>query len=204
MQILPFSEKTRETVITESLKVIKNGGIIAYPTESFYALGIMANNETAVNKLFSLKKRPAEKPMPVIIGSDDILRTIIKYVPAVAETLMKKFWPGPLTIIFESNNTLPKIILGDRNSLAVRIPGESPALYLARAAKFPITATSANISERPPADDINKVLQYFNNKVDLIIDVGKTPGGKPSTIIDVTVMPPLILRQGSVVLNSLK
>jgi L-threonylcarbamoyladenylate synthase len=198
---LVFTKDIPEKVITESLKVLKNGGIVAYPTESFYALGVLATDERAIKKLYELKKRPSEKPLPIIVGDMDTLKSIVKYIPSQAEDLMKRFWPGPLTLIFEAQDNLPALLTGNTGKVAVRIPGDSFALYLARASKFPITATSANISARPPAERADEVINYFGDNVDLIIDAGKTPGGKPSTIVDVTVIPPRVLRKGIISLD---
>ncbi len=200
---LQLNKDQSEGAVAKALQILKKNGIVAYPTESFYALGVIANNKTAVKKLFKLKQRPFEKAIPVIVGNDAVLKSIVKSVPLHAENLIKKFWPGSLTIIFESNNTLPGILTGNKHSVAVRIPGKSFALYLAKAANFPISATSANLSGKAPAQSADDVMKYFGENVDLIIDGGKTPGGNPSTIIDVTVMPPQILRQGSILPDSL-
>lgn len=201
MQILSSTENTSEKVITESLKILKNGGIVAYPTESFYALGVMANDEAALKRLYRLKKRPLEKAMPVIVGNDDILKSVVKSIPLQAEKLMKKFWPGPLTIVFDAEDSLPKLLTGSRDKVAVRIPGDSFALYLAKAANFPITATSANPSGKIPAQRSDEAIDYFGENIDLVVDNGKTRGGKPSTIIDVTVTPLRVLREGSISLD---
>ena len=199
---LSLNEKSAKEVIATALQILKEGGIIAYPTESFYALGVIADNEAALKKLYRLKKRRLEKAMPVIAGNNDILKTVITSVPLQAEKLMGKFWPGALTIIFEAKDNLPELLTGSKNTVAVRIPGNSFALSLARAADFPITATSANLSGKPPAQEPEAVMNYFGNNIDLIIDGNKAPGGKPSTIIDVTVTPPKILRKGSVLLDT--
>ncbi len=201
MVILSFTENTSERVIAESLKILKNGGIIAYPTESFYALGVLATDETAVKRLYELKKRPAEKAMPIIVGDMETLKSTVRDIPLQAEDLMKSFWPGPLTIIFKTQSNLPVLLTAGKNKVAVRIPGNRVALDLARAAKLPITATSANPSSRPPAKKSDEVINYFGDNIDLVIDAGEAPGGKPSTIIDVATTPPKILREGSVVLN---
>ncbi len=189
-----------DKITAEVLRVLKNGGIVAYPTESFYALGVMAGDKNAVNKLFLLKKRPSEKAMPVIVGSLDILKTIVKHIPPGSEALMTKYWPGPLTIIFDSKNNLPEILTDDRGKIAVRIPGESFALDLAKAADFPVTATSANISGKPPAQEAEQIMKYFNEKIDMIVDGGKNPGGKLSTIIDAVSLK--VLREGRVSLDT--
>jgi L-threonylcarbamoyladenylate synthase len=204
MRILSLTKNSSERVIKESLKALKKGSIVAYPTESFYALGVMANDKVALKRLYEIKKRPLEKAMPVIVGGDKILMSIVKSIPPQAEKLMKKFWPGPLTIVFNAHSSLPVSLTSGTGKVAVRIPGDSFALYLTRAANFPITATSANPSGKPPAQSAEEVINYFakgsyrGKNIDLVVDHGKTPGGKPSTIIDVTVTPPKVLRKGSI------
>ncbi len=196
MRVLPSTKKLPERIITEALKILKNNGVIAYPTESFYALGVLAINESAVKRLYELKKRPTGKAMPIIVGDMDTLKSIVRFIPLQAKELMKRFWPGPLTLIFEAQDELPLLLTGSTGKVAVRIPGESAAFYLARAAGFPVTATSANPSSRPPATTADEVKNYFGDNIDLVIDAGETPGGKPSTIVDVTITPPKVLREG--------
>lgn len=198
---LSLHENPVDKVITRALQILKKGGIIAYPSESFYALGVMINDETALKRLYTLKKRHLEKAMPLIIGNKDALVSIVKSIPLQAEKLIKNFWPGPLTIIFEAKDSVPQLLTGKKKTVAARIPGDSFALYLAKAADFPITATSANLSGKAPAQKPQEVIDYFGEGIDLIIAGGKTPGGKPSTIIDVTVTPPKILREGAILLD---
>jgi len=201
---LSLDESTIKKVIKEALKALKKGGIVAYPTESFYALGVMANDKTALKKLYALKKRPLEKALPLIVGNEKILKSIVKSIPPQAEKLIKKYWPGPLTIIFYAKENLPQMLTGKKNKIAIRIPGESFALHLAKAADFPITATSANPSGKPPAQSAEEVINYFKEDIDLVVDQGKTPGGEPSTIIDVTVIPLRVLREGKISLSKLQ
>ena len=200
MLILPFTEEDAKNIFKKSLHILRSGGIVAYPTESFYALGVLATNEAAIRKLFELKKRPVGKPLPIIVGDLDTLRSVAEDIPFSAEDLMKRFWPGPLTIIFKAKDSVPFLLTGGTGKVAVRIPGESAALHLAKALKLPITSTSANHSGEPPAEDSGSVINYFGNGTDLIIDAGKAPGGWPSTIIDVTVTPPKVLSEGSLTL----
>jgi L-threonylcarbamoyladenylate synthase len=199
MRVLNITEKTSDTVISEAVRVLKDGGLVAYPTESFYALGVPATDEEAVMRLFELKKRPPEKALPLIVGDMDILASIVTSIPAQAKALIEEYWPGPLNILFEAQKNLPLPLTGGSNRVAVRIPGDRTALKLARAAKLPITATSANPSGQPPAQTVSEVKNYFDGKVDVIIDAGATPGGRPSTIVDATVTPLIILREGSIV-----
>lgn len=201
MKVLSYAANNAEEVIGQSLEVLKNGGVIAYPTESFYALGVYAKDETAVKRLYKIKKRPADKPLPVIVGEMETLRTIVKSVPLQAEALIKEHWPGPLTIIFEAVNDLPDLLTGSSGRIAIRIPGESVALDLAKKAKFPVAATSANLSGSAPSRSATEVTDYFENHIDLVIDGGDTPGGKPSTIVDVTSEPPIVLREGRILLK---
>ncbi len=198
MLILSFEKNSPEKIKAESLKALQKGGIVAYATESFYALGVLATDEDAVKRLFDLKRRPAEKPLPIIVGDTGTLQSIVKGIPGRARELMERHWPGPLTIIFNAADNIPALLTGGTGRVAARIPGESTALFLAGRLRLPVTATSANPSSQPPAEDPEHVMSYFGDKVDLIIDTGKSPGGRPSTIIDVTVTPPEILRKGSV------
>ena len=200
--IIPFNENSSANIIIDSLEIVERGGIIAYPTESFYALGVLATDEKALENLFLLKNRPAEKPLPLIVGAPEVLATVVKRVPERALDLMKRYWPGPLTIVFEAADNISDLLTAGTGKVAVRVPGESVALRLAREGGIPITATSANISTKPPADNPDAVLDYFGDSIDLIIDGGRTPGGRPSTIIDATVDPIKVLREGRVSLNA--
>ena len=202
MSVITLTKINYEDAVKEAVKILKAGGIIAYPTESFYALGAMALHEKAVKKIFDLKNRPYGKPLPLIVGDIHTLLTAAKEIPDHAKDMMEKFWPGPLTMIFEARKEVPLLITGESRKVAVRVPGESAALHIAKAIKVPVTATSANLSTQPPAINTDEVLSYFGDKIDLILDGGNAPGGKPSTILDVTVTPPRILREGSIALNN--
>ncbi len=191
-------ERSLEEVITESLKILKDGGTVAYPTESFYALGVSVYDESALKRLYELKKRMLEKALPLIVGNREVLKSIVKSVPLQAEELMKKFWPGPLTIIFDVQDSFRGLLTSSKDKVAIRIPGKSFALDLAKAADFPITATSANPSGKRPAQSAEEVMDYFGENINLLIDGNKTRGGRPSTIIDVTVSPAKIVREGSI------
>jgi len=201
MSVITLTKINYEDAIKEAVKILKAGGIIAYPTESFYALGAMALHEKAVKKIFDLKNRPYGKPLPLIVDDIETLLTAAKEIPDHAKDVMEKFWPGPLTMIFKARKEVPLLITGESRKVAVRVPGESVALQIAKAVTVPVTATSANLSSMPPAINAEAVLSYFGDNVDLILDGGNAPGGKPSTILDVTVTPPKILREGSINLD---
>lgn len=195
--IIKLTDENLGEVITKAIAVLKNGGIVAYPTETFYGLGAKYDMDSALERLYEIKKRPKEKAMPLIIGNREELSFITDSVNEQANDLMDRFWPGPLTILFRARPSLSEYIVSE-SKVAVRIPGESFALRLAKTAGFPITSTSANISGMPPADSASLVFDYFGEGVDLIIDGGKTKGRLPSTIVDITGDLPKIIRHGSI------
>lgn len=179
------------------MRILRQGGIIAYPTETFYGLGAKYDIEPALQRLYDIKKRPVKMAMPVIIGDIEQLAMLTEGIPDKAGALISKFWPGPLTLLFEARSGLSDFIAIE-NKVAVRMPGESFALRLARASGFPITATSANISGKPPGENIRMVMNYFNDALDLIIDGGELKSILPSTIVDATGPELRVLRQGLV------
>ena len=191
-----------ETGISEALKkalvIIKKGGVVAYPTETFYGLGVKYDDISALKKLYGIKYRSWNKALPLIIGEVQELDLIASEMTVSAEKLAKKFWPGPLTLLLPARPDISEFITANTEKIAVRIPGASFALDLARSLRFPITATSANISGMPPADTAEDVIKYFGDALDLIVDCGKTPGGKPSTIVDASDQKIRFLRAGAV------
>ncbi|MBF0536782.1 MAG: threonylcarbamoyl-AMP synthase [Nitrospirae bacterium] len=183
-----------------AIEALNEGKVIAYPTETFYALGVRYDNNDALKRLSDLKGRPGHKPFPLIIGDQRQLDTLAINVIALQRQLMLNHWPGPLTILFEAAGGLSPYIVGTNNKVAIRLPAESFALTLARAATFAITATSANPSSMPPSSRASEVLSYFGSEIDVLIDGGNTSGGLPSTLVDVTGGVISVLRQGRVYL----
>ena len=199
MRLLKLDENNTKDILSLAVELLQNGGIIAYPTETFYGIGAKFDSDDALKKIYGIKQRPQDKAMPLIIGERDLLPVIAVGVSITASALMDKFWPGPLTLIIPARENVSEYITAGTHTVAVRIPGESFALRLAQTAHFPITATSANISGLPPARDIETVLRYFGDRIDLIIDAGPTPGGLPSTIVDARGSALKILREGVIV-----
>lgn len=204
MLIIRVNEINLEQVLLHVVDILKNGGIVAYPTETFYGLGAKFDLEDSLKKLYDIKQRPEEKAMPLIIGDKGLLPIVAASVNSIAVLLMNRFWPGPLTLIFPARENLSEYITAGTHKVAVRIPGESFALHLAKTANFPITATSANPSGMTPAQDAETVISYFGDKIDLIIDGGLTAGGLPSTVVDVTGDKIKILREGVIKKELLK
>lgn len=189
--------------IDKAVNVLEMGGIIAYPTETFYGLGVKFDIFDSLKRLYELKNRPREKAMPVIIGDRGLLSEIVperwlKDMAPAAGLLMERFWPGPLTLLLPAKEGISEYLSADTGKIAVRIPGESFALHLAKKAGFPLTATSANLSGMPPAENSYSVIKYFDESIDLLIDGGQTPGGLPSTIVDVSHGGIEIVREGAI------
>ena len=204
MRLLELDKDNTKDILSIAVELLKNGGTIAYPTETFYSLGAKFDSDDALRKIYKIKQRPHDKAMPLIIGERDLLPVIAVGVSRTASDLMDTFWPGPLTLILPARENISEYITAGTHTIAVRIPGESFALRLAQAAHFPITATSANLSGLPPARDIETVLGYFGDRIDLIIDAGPTPGGLPSTIVDARGSALKILREGVIGRKSLE
>ena len=184
--------------LNEAVKIISEGGIVAFPTESFYGLGVDATNANAIKRLFKIKKRDPDLPILILISS---LRELPHYavsIPPAAKKMGKKFWPGGLTMIFQSSPILPPVLTAGKGKVGIRISNHPVANALSRALSIPITGTSANISGMPPCIRADHFVECLNNDLDLILDGGITEGKYPSTILDVTIDPPLIIREGIV------
>jgi L-threonylcarbamoyladenylate synthase len=195
MRVIKTEEKGLDDALRTSVETLEGGGIVAYPTETFYGLGVKFDLAASLERLHALKRRPPEKAMPLIVGSREALQALTHDVNPTAWLLMERFWPGPLTILLPAAGGLSEYIVSN-GKVAVRVPGESFALRLARAAGFPLTATSANPSGLPPARDAETVIAYFGRDIDLLVDGGTAPGGLPSTVVDVTDDRITVIRQG--------
>ena len=172
--------------------------VIAYPTETFYALGAAAFSRQAVEKVYRLKKRDAAKPLSVIVSDLDMVRDITGPLPPVFRVLAGEFWPGPLTLVLPAAPRLPAFLSGPGRTIAVRIPPLAWLRQLVREISQPLTATSANLSGEKELADPTEVAAVFQEKIDMIVDGGPSPGGAPSTIVDLTSAEPRILREGAV------
>lgn len=178
--------------------IFKKGGIIAYPTETFYGLGVDPFNESAVNKLFKLKGRGFDKPISILVKDKNMLLAVVEEIPPAAEKLIKKFWPGPLTIIFKAKKTVPSAITGNTGKIAVRISSNPITQKLLEIIDSPITTTSANSSGKKSPVTAKEVKDYFGDKIDLIIDGGLLSGNLGSTIVDVTEEELKVIREGEI------
>ena len=194
-EIIPASE------IQTALKILQNGGIVAFPTDTVYGLGALAFNNNAIESIYTAKDRPIEKAIPILIGDLSDLDKIAGSIPDMALRFAARFWPGPLTCIIPKKQTLPPAVSAT-STVAVRIPNHPDALALLRAAG-PMAVTSANISGGQNPSTALEVFDQLNGRIPLILDGGKTFGGVPSTLVDCTVDSPVILRAGPISLNEL-
>jgi len=177
-------------------RVILQGGVAAFPTETFYGLGADARNEEALQKIFQLKGREENKPLLLLIGDRDWLSGLVRNIPPVAGRLMEKFWPGPLTLVFEASPRLSALLTGGTGTVGVRLSPHPVAQALIQAVGRAITATSANLSGQPSASVAAEVFRALGNRVDAILDGGQTAGGLGSTVLDLSSPAPRIIRRG--------
>ncbi len=177
-------------------RVLEENGLIALPTESFYGLAVAPFDERALAKLWQVKGRSAGKPILVLIGDRSQLGPFVRSIPHAAHILMKAFWPGPLTIVFPASVGLSDAVTAGTGSVGIRFSAWQPLVdLLCRVG--PVTGTSANREGLPPPRTVEEVLHSLGDALDLIIDAGPTPGGRPSTVIDVR-DPIRIIRDGSI------
>ncbi len=182
----------------EVAEALLDGAVAAYPTESFYALGAAAFSRKGVDRVYRLKKREASKPLSFIVSDLDMVREVAAALPPSFTALAGEFWPGPLTLVIPAAPGLPDRLLGPGRSIALRLPPLVWLRALVRELGEPLTATSANLSGDKELSDPREVRAQFEGRVDLVIDGGATPGGSPSTIVDLTAERPRILREGRV------
>lgn len=191
------ADPSEEKILTRATEIIAGGGIIAYPTETFYGLGADATNHEAIQKIFTVKGRDFKNPVSLIIANEDDIKPLVQDVPDTAKKLMDKFWPGALTIVFSASNNVSPLLTAGSGKIGLRISSHPTALGIVQKLKRPLTATSANQSGMPECALASEVARQIGDKIDAIVDGGKTKGDKASTLIDVTCNPPVILREGA-------
>ena len=187
-----------DKVLAKAGEILKNGGLVAFPTETVYGLGANALNEDAAMKTYAAKGRPSDNPLIVHIADIDDLPIVARNISDKAKQIMERFWPGPLTLIFEKQYIVPYGTTGGLSTVAVRMPTDEIAKAVIRAGGGYISAPSANTSGRPSPTSAQHVADDFDGKIDMIIDGGNVDIGLESTILDMTVEPPMILRPGAI------
>ena len=187
-----------EAALSQAARVVRDGGVIAFPTETFYGLGVTPGDSAAVQRLFALKGRsPASSPILVLIRHRQDLESLTSEISPSAELLMKACWPGPLTIVFRASSRVPSVLTAGTGTIGIRLSAAPSLQRLLHAVGGPLTGTSANRSGALPAVTAEDVQVSLGADVDLILDGGRTPGGFASTVVDTTVTPVRLIREGA-------
>lgn len=185
-------------VLPEVIHLLRNGGIIIFPTDTVYGIGGTALDEVVLKKIILLKKREKQKAFLINIASAGQLKGLVKKRPPAARALEKKFWPGALSLVYEASETLPVLLTGKEKKIGARIPSHPVALSLLKKLNAPLISTSANFSGKRAPQTAAALYRLFKGKVDIILDAGLCPLNMPSTVVDVTVETPVILRDGAI------
>jgi len=185
-------------IIARAAEIIAGGGVVVFPTRSLYGLGANALNENAVDRVFKIKERPPEKPVLILIDSISDLDNIVREVPPAARRIIETFWPGGVTLVLHARPDLPRNLTAGTGKIGVRLPLHPVSRRLLNEAKAPITGTSANLSGQAGCGKISDIDPQVLNSVDMTLDAGTLIGGPGSTVVDVTISPPRVLREGLV------
>lgn len=188
---------TLQREIEEGVSILKKGGVIAFPTDTVYGLGADAFNSMAVERIYEIKDRSKSHRFPLLIADVKQLTALAEPIPELAWFLAAHFWPGGVTLVLPRKDSVPTY-LASGSTIAVRAPNHPTCLTLLEHLARPLIGTSANISGQPPALTGDEVRHQLGDRVDLIVDGGRCPGGRESTVLDITQEPPVVLREGIV------
>ncbi len=186
-----------QVAVQRAVDALTRGGLVIFPTETVYGLAADALSEPAVRRVWEVKGRPADKPLPVQVADVEALRLLWREVPDDLLPLISDHMPGPLTLVYWRGALVPDVVTGGVDTVGVRIPDHPVALALLKAFGRPIVAPSANFSDEPPPSRVGQIPTSLLERVEVVIDAGDTGGGVPSTVLDVTVRPARILRAGA-------
>jgi L-threonylcarbamoyladenylate synthase len=183
--------------LSKAIDLLKTGGVVALPTDTVYCLAASLSHQEAIGRIFDIKGRATTKALPVLVADAIQMRQVAEMNP-LAELLTRRFMPGGLTLILPRKPVVPDIVTGGRDSVAVRIPGHTLTLYIIKAVGTPLTGTSANLSGQKSVCEADDVRAQIGDRVDMVLDGGRCPGGIESTIVDLTTPKPTIVREGAV------
>lgn len=190
--------------IQDAAATLKAGGLVAFPTETVYGLGAVATDAAAVQHVFAAKGRPEEKPLIVHLSRQEQIHAVVRELPPIAQLLMEHFFPGPLTLVLRKHPSIPAVVTAGGDTVGVRMPDYPVARALIDAVGEPLAAPSANLSGKRSSISAEDVLADLEGRIDLVLDAGPSPLREPSTVLDLTVTPPRILRQGSLPADALR
>jgi L-threonylcarbamoyladenylate synthase len=186
-----------EEVIAACVRAMRSGGVVAYPTDTLYGLGVDPASARGVAALFVLKGRAEDQALPLVAASAEQASRVARLTP-LAKRLAERFWPGPLTLVLPAARPFAAGVAAADGTVAIRVPDQAIARALALALGGPVTATSANRSGQPPARSADEVIAAFGEAIDVVLDAGPAPGGVPSSIVDASGVAPRLLRAGAV------
>jgi len=184
--------------VDRGISILKRGGIVAFPTDTVYGLGACANLHQAVERVYQVKERPRDMALPLLLAHTLQISEVAEPVPPIAWLLARNFFPGALTVVLHKSNSILDIITGGGATVAIRIPAHPIPVALTNGLGMPIVGTSANLSGKPSVLTAEEVYSQFGDKIDLVIDGGRCPGGRESTVVDVTGETPVVLREGAI------
>ena len=190
--------------LSAAVQVLKGGDVIVFPTETLYGLGADALNDAAVEKVFQLKGRDPHNPIPVLVANQEMLHTLVVKVPTIAQKLMERYWPGPLTLVLPGQKNIPKPLCNPAGGVGVRISSQPIAALLIKGLGRPLTATSANPSGKEPARTLQEAKNYFAHRVDVFVDGGTLNSKSGSTVVEVMNDNIKIIREGEITGSELR
>lgn len=199
MRIIPLDlNKDYSDVVLEAINTLEKGGVVVYPTDTLYGLGVNALDSWAVEKIFKIKKRGLSKPLPIIVRDVEWVKELA-YIDPWHKKIFKKIWPGRVTAVLSKREIIPDVVTANNPTIGIRVPSYPFIDFLLKKYGYPLTSTSANISGQEPTNNIHDIIQLFAKesiRPDLVIDAGILPPPQPDTVLDLTSRQPKILRVG--------
>lgn len=195
---LPIVRVSSSDVPRRAIETLTQGGVVVYPTDTVYGVGCRIDDDAAVRRLFVLKGRPHTEALPVLLADVAQLDQYARDVPPAARRLVSRFWPGALTVVVRRSERVPSLVAGGGPTVALRVPNHPVPRALVRAVGVPIVGTSANTHGMPSPVTAQLAVYDLGDRVDLVLDGGRVPGGRESTVVDVTSQSPRVVRQGAI------
>lgn len=202
-EVFDWQNEIDNNELNRTVQILKNGGIVIFPTETVYGIGASAYNEEAVRKIYEVKNRPDEKPLSIMVYGINEIEKYAVIQSDIERKIINNFMPGPITIVLKKKPGVFDYISSGKDTVGIRIPDNKIVLEILKQLKLPIVAPSANISGMPSGIDLNDILKDFDGKVDVCIDGGKAKIGEASTIVEVIDEKPVILRQGKITIDEI-
>jgi len=191
------------SALPEAIELLKGGSLVAFPTDTVYGVAAHAFLPQAVARLYAAKERPRERAIPLLLSKEEDLPLVARDIPPIAWPLIERFWPGGLTLILFRKATVPEIVCAGGETVALRVPDHRLALAIIEGTGAPLATTSANLSGRPEPVTADQVCQQLGAHIDLILDGGPSRGGISSTLVDLPLSPPAVLRKGAIAVERL-